>query len=157
MTLPVQICMYCILVDRSKGITAHQKHAIWLLIGCFYALCMNIWRLMYLLLQFDTQIQTSSVPDACNFSPPSQLHQASHYRPRLRGVMYPGQVLRPAVYSGPLGTYRTGPTLFVCVIVPEGFPWIKCCRVQTQQSQRTPSWCSMSVMGDEAVHTLFLP
>lgn len=85
---------------------------------------------------------------------------ASHYKwwkSILRGVMYPGQVLRPAVYSGTLGTNRTGPTLFACVIVHEGFPWIKCCRVQTQESQRTPSWCSMSVMGDEAIHTLFLP
>lgn len=70
--------------------------------------------------------------------------------------MYPGQVIRSVVYSGPLGTHRTGDTLFASVIVHEGFPWIKCCRLQTQGSQRTRCCCSMSTMGDEAVHTAFL-
>lgn len=35
---------------------------------------------MYLLLQSDTQIQTSLVPDTCNFSLPGLLHQASHFQ-----------------------------------------------------------------------------
>lgn len=72
------------------------------------------------------------------------------------GVMYPGQVIRSAVYSGPLGTHRTGATLFASIIVLEGFPWIKCYRLQTQGSQRTRSCCSLDTMGDEAVHTQFL-
>lgn len=52
--------------------------------------------------------------------------------------------------------HRTGATLSAGVIVHEGFPWIKCYRLQTQGSQRTRSCCSMSTMGDEAVHTPFL-
>lgn len=70
--------------------------------------------------------------------------------------MYPGQVIRSALYSGPLRTHKTGTTLFAGVIVHKGFPWIKCYRLQTQGSQRTHSCCSMSTMGDEAVHTPFL-
>lgn len=70
--------------------------------------------------------------------------------------MYPGQVIRSAVYSGPLGTHRTGTTLFATVIVREGFPWIKCYGLQTQGSQRTRSCCSMGTAGDEAAHTMFL-
>lgn len=70
--------------------------------------------------------------------------------------MYPGQVIGSAVYSGPLGTHRTGATLFPSVIVHEGFPWIRCYRLQTQGSQRTRCCCSTGTMGDEAVHTLFL-
>lgn len=70
--------------------------------------------------------------------------------------MYPGQVIRSAVYSGPLGTHRTGATLSTGIIVHKGFPWIKCYRLQTQGSQRTRSCCSTSTMGDEAVHTPFL-
>lgn len=58
-----------------------------------------------------------------------------------KGVMYPGQVIRSSVYSGPLGTHRTGATLFSGIIVHKGFPWIKCYRLQTQGSQRTHS-CS---------------
>lgn len=88
------------------------------------AVSMDIWRLIHLLLHSDTQIQTDLVPDMCNFSLPSLLHQASHFKREkstLRGVMYPGQVLRPAVYSGPLGTCRTGPALFACYC-ERGFP-----------------------------------
>lgn len=70
--------------------------------------------------------------------------------------MYPGQVIRPAVYSGPLGTNRTGATLFASVIVRKGFPWIKCHRLQTQGSQRARSCCSMGTMGAKAAHTPFL-
>lgn len=87
------------------------------------------------------------------------LYQASRFRwewSPLRGVMYPGQVIRSAGYSGPLGTHRTGATLFTGIFVHKGFPWIKCYRLQTQGSQRTHSCFSMSTMGDEAVHTPFL-
>lgn len=70
--------------------------------------------------------------------------------------MYPGQVIRSAGYSGSLGTHRTGATLFTRLIVHEDFPWIKCYRLQTQESQRTHSCCSVDMMGDETVHTLFL-
>lgn len=70
--------------------------------------------------------------------------------------MYPGQVIRYAVYRGPLGTHRTGATLFTGIIVHKGFPWIKCYRLQTQGSQRIRSCFSMGTMGDEAVHTPFL-
>lgn len=72
----------------------------------------------------------------------------------LEGVMYPGQVIRSALYGGPLGRLRTGETLFDCVIVHEGFPWIKCCSLQTHRSQRTRSFCLMSTMGDKSVRTL---
>lgn len=70
--------------------------------------------------------------------------------------MYPGRVIRAALYSGPLRTHRTGNALFASVFVHKGFPWIKCYRLLTQGSQRTHSCCSMSTMGDEAVHTPFL-
>lgn len=99
------------------------------------------------------QSQPQSV---CNSSWPRLLHQASRFRwewPTPRRVMYPGQVIRSAVYSGPQGTHRTGDTLFTSIIVYEGFPWIRCYRLQTQGSQRTCSCCSMSTMGDEAVLT----
>lgn len=72
----------------------------------------------------------------------------------LEGVMYPGQVIRSALYGGPLGRLRTRDTLFDCVIVHEGFPWIKCCSLQTHRSQRTRSFCLMSTMGDKSVRTL---
>lgn len=70
--------------------------------------------------------------------------------------MYPGQVIRSALYSGSPGTRRTGATLFASVFVRAGFPWIKFYRLQTMGSQRTHSCCSMSTMGEEAVHALFL-
>lgn len=71
----------------------------------------------------------------------------------LEGAMYPGQVIRSALCGGPLGRLRTGGTLFDCGIVHEGFPWIKCCSLQTHRSQRTRSFCLMSTMGDTSVHT----
>lgn len=69
--------------------------------------------------------------------------------------MYPGQVIRSVVYSGPRGTYRTEATLFNGIIVHMGFPWIKCYRLQTQGSQRTRRSYSMGTLGDGAVHTPF--
>lgn len=72
----------------------------------------------------------------------------------LEGAMYPGQVIRSALYGGPLERLRTGGALFDCVIVHEGFPWIKCCSLQTHRSQRTRSFCLMSAMGDKSVRTL---
>lgn len=72
----------------------------------------------------------------------------------LEGAMYPGQVIRAVLYGGPRGRLRTGGTLFDCVIVHEGFPWIKCCSLQTHRSQRTRSFCLMSTMGDRFVRTL---
>lgn len=72
----------------------------------------------------------------------------------LEGAMHPGQVIRSALYGGPLGRLRTGGTLFDRVIVHEGFPWIKCCSLQTHRSQCTRSFCLMSTMGDRSVRTL---
>lgn len=57
--------------------------------------------------------------------------------------------------QGPPGALRTGATLFPSIIVLNGFPWIKCYRLQTQRSQR-PHSCFMSTMGDEVGHTQFL-
>lgn len=100
----------------------------------------------------------SAPASLCNSTWPWLHYQASRFRwewSNPRGVMYPGQVIRSAVYSGPLGTHSTGATLFTGIIVHKGFPWIRCYRLQTQGSQRTHR-PSMSTMGDEAVHTRFL-